>query len=87
LEQRFGGWSLAGGRPLEGAWRNPSSGEIEYDASWRYEIGLEPNRLPELDVYLGELARRLGQAAIWRVVYAGGDAAVILAHPAPRELA
>jgi hypothetical protein len=85
LEQRFGGWSLAAERPLEGAWRNPASGEIEYDESWRYEIGLDRDRLAELDAYLGELAYRLGQAAMWRVVYAGGAAAVIFARGGPSK--
>ena len=28
LEDRFGGWSLASDKPLEGAWRNPESGEV-----------------------------------------------------------
>jgi hypothetical protein len=81
LEDRFDGWSLAGDRPLEGAWRNPSSGMVEHDESWRYEIGIAPHRLAELDEYLGELAHRLGQKAIWRVVYAGGEGKVIPACP------
>ena len=80
LEERFDGWSLAGDKPLEGAWRNPSSGMVEYDESWRYEVGIAPHRLAELDQYLGELARRLGQKALWRVVYAGGEGKVIPAR-------
>lgn len=80
LEDRFDGWSLAADRPLEGAWRNPESGEVEYDESWRYEIGISPDRLDELDSYLGELAHRLGQEALWRVVYAGGEGKVIVAR-------
>jgi len=85
LGARFGGWSLVSDKPLEGAWRNPESGEIEYDASWRYEIGIDPSRLDELDAYLGELAYRLGQKAIWRVAYAGGEGRAIPAkEPAKR---
>lgn len=80
LEARFGGWSVAGEKPLEGAWRNPASGEVEYDESWRYEVGIDPGRLEELDDFLGGLAHRLGQKALWRVVYAGGEGKVILAR-------
>jgi hypothetical protein len=80
LEKRFDGWSLAGDKPLPGAWRNPESGMIEYDESWRYEVGIAPSRLPELDEYLGGLGLRLGQKALWRVVYAGGGGQVIPAR-------
>jgi hypothetical protein len=34
-----------------------------------------------LSGYLGELAHRLGQEALWRVVYAGGEGKVIVAKP------
>ncbi len=84
LEDRFDGWSLAADKPLPGAWRNPASGEVEYDHSWRYEIGIAPERLDELDGYLGEVAYRLGQEALWRVVYAGGEGKVIVAR-APKK--
>jgi hypothetical protein len=84
LEDLFDGWSLAADKPLPGAWRNPASGEVEYDDSWRYEIGIEPNHLGELDAYLGELAHRLGQKALWRVVYTGGEGKVIVAK-APKK--
>jgi len=79
LEERFDGWSLAAEKPLAGAWRNPASGEIEYDRSWRYEVGIEPSRLAEFDAFLAGLARRLEQKAIWRVVYSGGEGRVIVA--------
>ena len=84
LEERFDGWSLAGDKPLPGAWRNPASWEVEYDDSWRYEVGIASERLTELDDYLAELAHRLGQKAIWRVLYAGGEGKVI-ASRAPRR--
>jgi hypothetical protein len=84
LEERFDGRSLAAEKPLEGAWRNPATGEVEYDESWRYEVGIAPDRLSELDRYLGELAHRLGQKTIWRVVYAGGEGKVIEAR-SPRR--
>ena len=77
LEQRFGGWSSLGDKPLPGAWMNPDSGEIEYDESWRYEVGIAPKRLAELDEYLAELAYHLKQKAVWRVTYAGGEGRVI----------
>lgn len=80
LEDRFDGWSLAGDKPLPGAWRNPTSGDVEYDNSWRYEVGFPPDRLAELDDYLGQLAHRLGQRALWRVVYAGGEGKVVVAR-------
>lgn len=83
LEVRFDGWSLAGDKPLPGAWRNPASDDVEYDDSWRYELGIAPDRLPELDEYLAELAHRLGQRAIWRVVYAGGEGKAIGARRPP----
>jgi hypothetical protein len=85
LEVRFGGWSLAGDKPLPGAWRNPSSGEVEYDDSWRYEVGVAPGQLSELDRYLAELAHRLGQKAIWRVHYAGGEGKVVRARGPRKE--
>jgi hypothetical protein len=81
LEDRFDGWSLAADKPLAGAWRNPESGEVEYDESWRYEVGIAPARLDELDDYLGELSHRLGQKALWRVAYTGGEGKVIPARP------
>jgi len=71
LEEQFGGWSLAAQEPLEGAWRNPDTGEVEHDASWRYEVGVAPEQLEKLDGYLADLALRLGQRAIWRVAHAG----------------
>jgi hypothetical protein len=85
LVDRFDGWSLAADKPLKGAWRNPGSGEVEYDDSWRYEIGVDPSRLDELDAYLGELAHRLGQKALWRVAYAGGEGKVVPAKAPARR--
>ena len=68
-----------------GAWRNPESGEVEYDDSWRYEVGIDPADLDELDEYLARLSHRLRQKALWRVVYAGGAGKVIPARaPAKR---
>lgn len=84
LEERFDGWSLASDKPLPGAWRNPASGEVEYDDSWRYELGIDPERLDELDDYLGDLSHRLGQKALWRVVYSQGEGKVVVAKP-PEE--
>ena len=84
LENHFEGWSLAADKPLTGAWRNPASGEIEYDDSWRYEVGIDPARLADLDEYLGDLAHKLGQKALWRVAYAGGEGKVIPARRSPR---
>jgi hypothetical protein len=76
LEQRFGGWSLAAPEPLRGAWRVPESDDVEYDDSWRYEVGIEPTRLAELDELLAVVAGRMGQKAIWRVVFRGDARAV-----------
>ena len=81
LEDLFDGWSSLGDKPLEGAWRNPESGEIEYDESWRYEVGIDPEQLEELDDYLAELAHHMGQKAIWRVLYKGGEGKAIPARP------
>lgn len=80
LEELFDGWSSLGNQPLPGAWRNPFSGEVEYDESWRYEVGIEPERLEELDSYLSELGHRLGQKAIWRVIYRDGEGMAIPAR-------
>lgn len=80
LNEKFGGWSLAAKRPLQGAWRNPESGEVEYDESWRYEVGIDSLRLHELDEYLGELAHRLDQKALWRIAYAGGSGRAVPAR-------
>jgi len=85
MEDRFDGWSLAADKPLRGAWRNPESGEIEYDDSWRYEVGIDRSRLDELDAYLGELAHRIGQKALWRVVYEGGEGKVVPARAPARR--
>lgn len=80
LERRFDGWSLTSDRPLPGAWRNPETGEIEHDESWRYEVGLPWSRLFELDGYLADLAHALGQKALWRVVFAGASGKVVSAR-------
>lgn len=82
LEERFDGWSLAADQPLPGAWRNPETGEVEYDQSWRYELGVQRERLAELDDYLAVLADRLGQKAIWRVAYGKGEGKAIEARSA-----
>jgi len=31
---------------MKGAWRNPESGEVEYDDSWRSELGIDPSGSP-----------------------------------------
>lgn len=80
LESRFGGWSSLGDEPLPGAWRNPKTGEMEYDESWRYEVGVLSDALAVLDDFLADLAYRLGQKAIWRVVYKGGQSQAIPAR-------
>lgn len=72
-----------GDEPLPGAWTNPESGEIEHDESWRYEVGIDPDLLEDLDEYLADFAHRLGQKAIWRVVYKEGSAQAIAASRAP----
>ncbi len=84
LEEHFGGWSSLGDEPLPGAWRNPKSRKIEYDDSWRYEVGIAPARIAEIDDYLGGFANRIRQKAIWRVIYTGGEGKAIPAC-APRK--
>ena len=76
LEERFGGWSLAAPQPLRGAWCHPGSADVEYDDSWRYEVGIEPERLGELDEFLAGVAHRMGQRAIWRVALQGDGKAI-----------
>ena len=78
LEDRFGGWTRAD-LPLHGAWRNPETQEIERDLSWRYEVWIAPERVGEIEIYLAELAHRLGQKAIG-VVYGTSTAKVIPAR-------
>jgi hypothetical protein len=75
LEDRFDGWSLAADKPLTGAWRNPESGQVEYDDSWRYEIGIAPSRLADLDAYLAQLApsTRPESTVAGRVCRRGGE--------------
>ncbi len=82
LEDEFGGWSLVSDRPLPGAWRNPDSGEVERDDSWRYEIGIPGGRIADFDAYLASLAHDLDQKALWRVVHVGSEGKAILARPA-----
>lgn len=69
LEERFGGWSLIGGDPSWGGWVDPATKRRERDASWRYEVGIKPGEIGELDDFLSEVASRLGQKAIWRVLF------------------
>jgi len=78
LEERFDGWSLAANQPLPGAWRNPATGHVEHDESWRYEVGVHQERLAELEDYF---AMRLGQKAIWRVAYGRGEGKAVNARP------
>ena len=80
LEDRFSGWSSLGDAPMPGAWRNPRSGEVEYDDSWRYEVGIAADRLGEFDNYLAVLSCRLGQEAILRVFYRVGEGKAIKAR-------
>ncbi|MBZ0273224.1 hypothetical protein K8I61_14395 [bacterium] len=49
LENGLGGWTLTSEGPTPGAWRNPDSGKIEHDDSWRYEVGIPRSRLAEFD--------------------------------------
>jgi len=72
-----------GKRALPGAWKNPESGAVEYDASWRYEVGIPPDQLRQFDDSLAELGHRLGQKAIWRIVYEGGRGEAIPARTEP----
>lgn len=71
LQERFGGFTRLGARDT-GSWRNPESGELEFDESFRYEVGVERELLDELDAYLGDVAYRIGQKGIWRVVLGQG---------------
>lgn len=80
LEELFDGWSSLGDEPLPGAWRNPRSGEVEYDDSWRYEVGIPGASLADLDEFFADLSHRLGQKAIWRVIYRGGEGKAIVAR-------
>ena len=70
LERRFGGWSLVSREPLPGAWRNPSTQQIESDESWRYEVTW--TSVEAVEGYLVRLGRRLGQAAMYMVVVGEG---------------
>ena len=74
LEDRFGGWTLLSTEPLPGAWKAPDTGEVEYDESWPYEVGIPPERLQEFDDFLAAVAFRLGQKTIWRVLVGEGKA-------------
>lgn len=69
LEDRFGGWSLIGDKPAPGGWVNPETGEREEDLSLRYEVGIKANQINELDEFLSTIASKLGQEAIWRVIF------------------
>ena len=72
LEDTFGGWSLIGTN--YGAWRDPATGVVGFDATLRYEVGLDPDKLVYLDEYLQRLARSIGESAIWRVVIGSATA-------------
>ena len=80
LEDRFGGWTLLSTEPLRGAWKAPNTGEVEYDESWSYEVGIPSERLQEFDDFLAAVAFRLGQKAIWRVL-AGEGRAIVAMEP------
>lgn len=68
LEERFGGWTLGHGEPAR-------------ERSCCYEVSIPRERLGELDAYLAELAYRLGQERIWRVLHGDGEARSIRARP------
>jgi hypothetical protein len=80
LEDRFGGWSLVSNNPAPGAWKAPDTGEVEYDDSWRYEIGIPRDRIEELDEYLAEIADMMKQKALWRVAFDKAEGKVISAR-------
>ncbi len=79
LAEVFGGWSLVNREgPFPGGWRAPD-GTPEGDHCWRYEVGLALERLGEFDGFLRDLAQRLGQTAVWRIAYLGGEGRLIYA--------
>ncbi len=74
----FGGWSLISSEPLQGAWIDPVTGEREEEESWRYEVGIPSERLEEFDDLLSDIAIRMGQKGIWRVLFGEAEGKAIL---------
>lgn len=72
LAECYGGWSLVSVGPLPGGWRNPDTGRVERDVSWRYEVAVPADAMKEFDEFLGDLGASLGQAAMYRVVLGEG---------------
>ncbi len=60
---RFGGWTLDG--KVEGAWRDPKSGQVYRDASVRYVVVVEEPAVEGLFSFLGEVKARFRQEALY----------------------
>jgi hypothetical protein len=60
---RFGGWTLDG--KVEGAWRDPKSGQVYRDSSVRYVVVVEEPAVEGLLSFLGEVKTRFRQEALY----------------------
>lgn len=60
---RFGGWTLDG--KVEGAWRDPKSGQVYRDSSVRYVVVVEKPAVDSLISFLGEVKTRFRQEALY----------------------
>lgn len=63
LTARFGGYSLTG--KVEGAWKDPRTGEVHRDISLRFEVALREDDIAELKEYLRAFKRELAQRTIY----------------------
>lgn len=60
---RFGGWSLDG--KIEGAWRDPVSGRVYRDSSYRYVVVVEQTAVPGFLAFMADVKARFRQEALY----------------------
>ena len=63
LVSRFGGYTLDG--KVEGAWRDPKSGQVYRDSSVRYVVVVDEPAVGDLLSFLGEVKVRFRQEALY----------------------
>jgi hypothetical protein len=70
VRESFGGYSLEG--PFRGAWVG-DDGTVYEETSYRLEVIVEPERLPEARELVIQIGKRLDQLAMYFEVREGGE--------------
>jgi hypothetical protein len=64
MMERFGGWTELG--EVRGGWKDPATGKVMEDVSYRYKVAVPKQRVQELKNYLRNVTKReFGQHAIY----------------------